>query len=868
MRPQRMGLSALFFASVLGLGCAAASPVWAGNPVPAELPKPDGKPGSTDKPVKIYIFSGQSNSVGFGRVEGGDVHYHSILLSADPSVQPCSLTIGPFALLPMRVYQNATGDEQGAKAWVFKGSVSPDTDPSKHSEKPAVETTVALGTVSQDLPRIDGLHTVVVKGFIEVPMTGMHEVYAGFEESSYAVASVNGTEVYRKAEGGQATLTKIKLEAGKRHPITIHYSKGGKASLWLRVVDLKPRGNMEYYVKEHGRYTCLVDDEGKWNVRQDVIVCDAYLGNGGSQPLGAMWRRGTFGPELGAGYVLGTYHDEPVIVMKADIGNRSLAWDILPPGSERYTVDGRIYAGYKDTESSWPVEQGQPKPGGWYAGKQYDDYTASIKAVLDNFGEKFPQFKDQGYEIAGFVWWQGHKDQNPVHAARYEQNMVNLINAWRKEFNAPNAKWAIATIGFEGWRLAEPGKTIAEAQLAVSGDSGRHPEFKGNVKTIEARDLWREPGESPKNQGYHYNHNAETYFLVGDALGRAIVEMHGGKAEKQVLPQRVKDPETWPENPTLQEAARMIYSNAFLSPWVQDPAEPTAEEMHAIAPILKPFIADRLIPDFVYAADKVPSHLRRGTPLSAIVTNQNPGPKGISRGGFTGQIDTLIGFYNTIGVHDYNWRVLQPDLRQATWHYYSFNPKEPFDPKTNHQYREITYPPGMENWYAVDFDPVKAGWKTGQAPFGQNNGKLEAVRNSCSNPQCRCHEKPNTLWEHDVLLMRQTFELPSLREDRRYRLIVGGGSHAWAGEGYMVYVNGKPFIEVKEGFYKGGGERGGIIYNDFMPEFKTGKVTIAVKAFLRRSGHLGVSAPPTGHLSLWLEEVWLPPIVTQAPPTH
>jgi hypothetical protein len=36
----------------------------------------------------------------------------------------------------------------------------------------------------------------------------------------------------------------------------------------------------------------------------------------------------------------------------------------------------------------------------------------------------FPQCQEQGCEIAGFVWWQGHKDGNPAHASRYEQNLV------------------------------------------------------------------------------------------------------------------------------------------------------------------------------------------------------------------------------------------------------------------------------------------------------------------------------------------------------------------------------------------------------------------------------------------------------------
>ena len=73
------------------------------------------------------------------------------------------------------------------------------------------------------------------------------------------------------------------------------------------------------------------------------------------------------------------------------------------------------------------------------------------------------------------------------------------------------------------------------------------------MATIEARGFWREAGESPKNQGYHYNHNAETYMLVGDALGRAMVNMQGGRAE--ALKQRELPPvvEEWPEEPTLEQ---------------------------------------------------------------------------------------------------------------------------------------------------------------------------------------------------------------------------------------------------------------------------------------------------------------------------
>ena len=76
-----------------------------------------------------------------------------------------------------------------------------------------------------------------------------------------------------------------------------------------------------------------------------------------------------------------------------------------------------------------------------------------------------------------------------------------------------------------GKDLKGHGLTVANAQLAVSGETGKYPEFKGNVKTVDARPFWRDKSVSPSGAGYHYNHNAETYMEVGNALGRAMAEL-------------------------------------------------------------------------------------------------------------------------------------------------------------------------------------------------------------------------------------------------------------------------------------------------------------------------------------------------------
>jgi len=65
---------------------------------------------------------------------------------------------------------------------------------------------------------------------------------------------------------------------------------------------------------------------------------------------------------------------------------------------------------------------------------------------------------------------------------------------------------------------------IVLSQLAA-GNATRHPELGGGVVATETRQFWRDSEFSPnKGQGYHYWHNAETYYLVGKAMAEGMVK--------------------------------------------------------------------------------------------------------------------------------------------------------------------------------------------------------------------------------------------------------------------------------------------------------------------------------------------------------
>src|SRR6185436_8245480 len=95
-----------------------------------------------------------------------------------------------------------------------------------------------------------------------------------------------------------------------------------------------------------------------------------------------------------------------------------------------------------------------------------------------------------GHEVVGFIFWQGEKDGgNAGHASRYEQNLVRFIKKLREDFNAPEAKFVLGTLGEATKGSGGNGGKILEAQLAVDGKAGKYPEFKGNVATVYTNPL-------------------------------------------------------------------------------------------------------------------------------------------------------------------------------------------------------------------------------------------------------------------------------------------------------------------------------------------------------------------------------------------
>jgi hypothetical protein len=82
----------------------------------------------------------------------------------------------------------------------------------------------------------------------------------------------------------------------------------------------------------------------------------------------------------------------------------------------------------------------------------------------------------------------------------------------------------IAGSGFSGEKLSGRRLDLLKAPLAMA-DPDKYPEFKGNVAAIDSRPFWRSAEQSPSNFGYHWNHNGETHYLIGESMGKAMLDL-------------------------------------------------------------------------------------------------------------------------------------------------------------------------------------------------------------------------------------------------------------------------------------------------------------------------------------------------------
>ncbi|MCE9609864.1 MAG: sialate O-acetylesterase [Chthoniobacter sp.] len=275
---------------------------------------------------------------------------------------------------------------------------------------------------------------------------------------------------------------------------------------------------------------------GKLVTRDDVWVANGGVydtlqpGFGGRKNYDKLGNN--IGPEYAFGYYMGEALAEQVLLIKYGPGGQSLYVNFRPPS-----------AGVPDGMKPENV------------GGQYRALVEIVHEVLDNLKKHYPAYDEKaGYEMAGFVWFQGYNDLfDDKGRAEYGANLVHLIKDLRKEFKAPDMKTVVGVMGVNGVHVEEVNpkqKAVRDGQRFVN----TVPEFKGNVKAIESaplvdpriiaiktagwvnkdRDLKTQPvtpeeqamlQRATSSQGFHYFGEGRFFILLGKAFAETMLEM-------------------------------------------------------------------------------------------------------------------------------------------------------------------------------------------------------------------------------------------------------------------------------------------------------------------------------------------------------
>lgn len=271
------------------------------------------------------------------------------------------------------------------------------------------------------------------------------------------------------------------------------------------------KGNLNHVLASTGeRFAHLKDGDG-WTVRDDVMIRfvtrhETKTGGLTTGFAGYQDRR-HFGPELQFGHVVGNHFEEPVLLVKTAWGGKSLKTDFRPPSAVA-------------------------KRGG-ETGPYYTRMMEEVKQALSSAADEFPQFNDAQFEIGGFVWQQGWNDMIDEEARdEYFQNLVDLVNDVRLAWDKPDLPVVVGELGNGGKDAGKNMKQFRRQQSRIDA----HPPFVGNVLFVPTIQHARPADESPNvSHLHHWSGNAESYLLVGDSLGKKMVQLYTSPKEPRIL---------------------------------------------------------------------------------------------------------------------------------------------------------------------------------------------------------------------------------------------------------------------------------------------------------------------------------------------
>ena len=219
--------------------------------------------------------------------------------------------------------------------------------------------------------------------------------------------------------------------------------------------------------------------------------------------FGASQNGPKIGPEFTFGLYMQKFTDAPILLIKTAWGGKSLNTDFRSPSAGPYVFNETQLAQFQKQGKDIAVIKAEKEK---ETGVYYRLMVEHVKSVLADIKRVVPSYNTaQGYELAGFAWFQGWNDMvdsgtypnrdKPGGYDAYSTAMAHFIRDVRKDLGAPKLPFVIGVLGVGGptseygpdeQRYKATHQNFRDAMAAPA----QLPEFKGNVATVLAEKYW------------------------------------------------------------------------------------------------------------------------------------------------------------------------------------------------------------------------------------------------------------------------------------------------------------------------------------------------------------------------------------------
>ncbi len=214
--------------------------------------------------------------------------------------------------------------------------------------------------------------------------------------------------------------------------------------------------------------------------------------------------RDKIGPEFTFGLTIDKALNEPILIIKAAWGGKSLHTDFRPPSAGPYQMAARTKELWdQHPQGAHGIPKLEEREAWWQGvnsstGVYYRLMMDHLKKVLADPKSVVPGYDPKnGYEIAGFSWLQGWNDMcdNGTYPhggegnrfALYSELLAHFIRDVRKDLNTPKMPFVIGVMGVGG--LKDQSADMVAFRQAMAAPAAL-PEFKGNVVAVQTAPFW------------------------------------------------------------------------------------------------------------------------------------------------------------------------------------------------------------------------------------------------------------------------------------------------------------------------------------------------------------------------------------------